>query len=54
VSKKLTPKKLTRAQQLARALKVCAKKPKSKRAACRRGARKKYVKTAKSAGRGLR
>jgi NHL repeat len=39
---KVTPKKLTRAQQLARALKACAKKPKSKRAACRRSAHKKY------------
>jgi hypothetical protein len=35
-------KKLTRAQQLANALKACAKKPKSKRAACRRAAQKKY------------
>jgi hypothetical protein len=40
---KVTPKKLTRAQQLARALKACAKKPKSKRAACRRSAHKKYA-----------
>jgi hypothetical protein len=39
---KVTPKKLTRAQQLANALKACAKKPKSKRAACRRAAHKKY------------
>ena len=39
---KVTPKKLTRAQQLARALKACEKKAKSKRAACRRGAQKKY------------
>jgi phosphodiesterase/alkaline phosphatase D-like protein len=38
---KTTPK-LTRAQKLARALKACAKKPKSKRAGCRRAARKKY------------
>jgi hypothetical protein len=39
-----TPKtpKLTRAQKLARALKACAKKPKSKRARCRRAARKRY------------
>jgi hypothetical protein len=42
---KVTPKKLTRAQQLARALKACAKKPKSKRAACKRSARKKYAVT---------
>jgi hypothetical protein len=40
---KVIPKKLTLAQQLARALKACAKKPKSKRAACRRSAHKKYV-----------
>ena len=40
---KVTSKKLTRAQQLARALKACAKQPKSKRAACKRSARKKYV-----------
>jgi hypothetical protein len=37
-----TVKKLTRAQQLAKALKACGKKPKSKRAACRRAAQKKY------------
>jgi hypothetical protein len=36
------PKKLTRAQKLARALKACAKKPKNKRAACRRAAQRKY------------
>jgi len=39
----VTPKKLTRAQQLSNALKACKKKPKSKRAACRRAAQKKYV-----------
>ena len=33
---------LTRAQKLANALKACAKKPKSKRAACRRAAQRKY------------
>lgn len=38
-----TPKKLTRAQQLARALKACNLKAKSKRAACRRNAHKKYA-----------
>ncbi len=43
----LTPKKLTRAQQLAHALKACAKKPKSKRAACRRAAHKKYGTTSR-------
>ena len=42
-SAKATPKSLTRAQQLANALKACAKKSKSKRAACRRSARKKYA-----------
>jgi hypothetical protein len=48
------PKKLTQAQQLARALKACAKKPKNRRAACRRSARKQYAKAAKRAGRGGR
>ena len=38
----VTPGKLTRAQKLAKALKACAKKPKRKRAACRRSAHKKY------------
>jgi hypothetical protein len=46
---KATTKKLTPAQQLARALKACAKKPKSRRAACRRAAQKKYAKAARSA-----
>jgi hypothetical protein len=36
------PRKLTRAQKLARALKACAKKPKKRRAACRRAAQKRY------------
>jgi hypothetical protein len=54
-AKKATTKKLTRAQQLARgALKACAKKRKSKRAACRRSASKRYAKAAKSAVRGQR
>jgi hypothetical protein len=35
-------KTLTKAEKLAKALKVCAKKPKNKRAACRKQARKKY------------
>jgi hypothetical protein len=35
-------KKLTRVQELKRALKACQKKPKSKRAACRRAAHRKY------------
>jgi NHL repeat len=36
------PKPLTNAQKLAKALKACAKKPKRKRAACRRAAHTKY------------
>jgi hypothetical protein len=40
---KVTPKKLTRAQQLSNALKVCKTKPKKQRASCERNARKKYV-----------
>ncbi len=49
---------LTRAQKLARALRVCAKKPRRKRAACRAAARKRYGpvhsarKHAKKSGRG--
>jgi hypothetical protein len=39
----VTPKKLTRAQQLAAALKACAKKPRKQRSSCRRVARKKYA-----------
>jgi hypothetical protein len=39
---KVTPRRLTRAQKLARALRACAKQPKSKRAACRRAAQKRY------------
>jgi hypothetical protein len=39
---KSKPKPPTRAQQLAKALKACAKKPKHKRAACIRQAKKKY------------
>ncbi len=47
----LGTRSLTRAQKLARALKVCAKKPKRKRGACRRQARKRYgAKTARKAG----
>jgi hypothetical protein len=46
---KVTPKKLTRAQQLARALKACAKRPKRRRAACRRSARVKYAKAGHAA-----
>jgi hypothetical protein len=40
-------KALTNAQKLRKALKACAKKPKSKRAACRAHARKKYKKKRK-------
>ncbi len=36
------PKPLTRAQQLSKALKVCAKKPKRKRPACIKSAKQKY------------
>jgi hypothetical protein len=36
------PKKLTRAQLLARALKACHKQPKRKRASCKRRARRRY------------
>ncbi len=41
-AKKSTPKKLTRAQQLANALKGCRKKPSGKRTACERAAHKQY------------
>jgi hypothetical protein len=40
---KVTSRKLTRGQQLALALKACAKKPERKRAACRRAAHKRYA-----------
>lgn len=36
------PKPLTRAKKLAKALKACAKRPKRKRAACRRAAHRRY------------
>jgi hypothetical protein len=36
------PKHTTKAQKLAKALKVCKKKPKSKRASCEKQAHKKY------------
>ena len=39
----LAPKKLTTTQQLANALKACTKKPKTKRTACKRNARKRYT-----------
>ncbi len=38
----VAPKSLTRAQRLARALRACQKKPKKKRGACKRQARKRY------------
>lgn len=39
---KAPSKKLTKAQQLAKALKACAKKPRNKRAKCRKQARERY------------
>jgi DNA-binding beta-propeller fold protein YncE len=42
----VAPKALTDAQKLARALQACRKKPKHKRAACKRQARRKYAKKA--------
>ena len=47
---KATPKRLTRAQKLKKALAACKKKPKAKRAQCERQARKRYgpVKKTKS------
>jgi hypothetical protein len=41
-AKESAPKKLTRAQQLANALKACKKKPSAKRPACKQAAHKKY------------
>ncbi len=41
-AQKSGPKKLTRAQQLANALKACRKKPSAKRTACERAAHKRY------------
>ncbi len=43
----LKPKVLTNAQKLAKALKVCAKKPKKQRAACKKQAHNRYGATAK-------
>jgi hypothetical protein len=45
---KVTPKKLTRAQQLARALKACTKKPKNRRAVCRHNAHAEYAASRKA------
>jgi hypothetical protein len=39
----IKPKSLTNAQKLAKALKACKRKPKSKRASCEKQARKKYA-----------
>jgi hypothetical protein len=47
-SPKPKPKPLTRAQKLAKALKACAKKPKRKRAACIKQAKKLYGAKAKA------
>jgi hypothetical protein len=43
VSAAVAHKKLTRTQQLAQALKACTKKPKNRRAACKRNAHAKYA-----------
>lgn len=42
LAKAVSSPPLTRKQRLAKALKTCARKPKSKRAACRRAAKKRY------------
>jgi hypothetical protein len=47
--KNVSPKHLTRTQKRSKALKACAKKPKRKRAACRKQAREKYATTGKRA-----
>jgi len=39
---RVKPKSLTRAQRFAKALRLCAKKPRKQRASCRRQARKRY------------
>jgi len=46
--KAATPKPLTNAQKLAKALKTCKSKPKKKRAGCESSARKKYAPKAKA------
>ncbi len=48
---KSDPKTLTRAERLARALKVCKKQPKKKRASCERAARARYGAKAKKSNR---
>jgi hypothetical protein len=45
--KKVGPKHLTQTQKLSKALKACAKKPKSKSTACKKRARKQYGTTGK-------
>jgi alpha-tubulin suppressor-like RCC1 family protein len=50
---KPAPKPLTRAEKLARALKQCKRKPKGKRAACERAARKRFASPRKQNGRDL-
>jgi hypothetical protein len=45
-----SPKSLTRAQKLVKALKACAKKPKKQRAGCQQRARKRYGPLAKKKG----
>jgi hypothetical protein len=49
-----TPKKLTNAQKLTAALKMCARKAKGKRAACEKQARKRYGAKAKTKNSGKR
>jgi hypothetical protein len=49
---KVTPKKLTNKQKLARALKACAKKPKKRRAKCEKQARKSNGSAAKTVSAG--
>jgi hypothetical protein len=48
----ITTKPLTNGQKLARALKLCGKKPKQQRASCRRQAHKRYGTSGKQASRG--
>ena len=48
LGKSITLKALTKAQKLAKALKACAKKPKSQRSKCERQARKQHGTSGKS------
>jgi hypothetical protein len=50
---KTTPKVLTKAEKLARALRACKKEPKKKRASCEKQAHKKYGTTGKKGVRGV-